>query len=116
MKMTAETDDRVILITGASRGIGKFLTEHYLAAGDHVIGCSRTPFEVDLAQERWAGFAVKVGPDPEYISSDDKPALRIDMDWCGIAAVATLIVDHSCMRLFHEGVAGWLRLSRAAAG
>jgi hypothetical protein len=69
----------------------------------------RTPFEIDLAQDRWARFAFTVGPDSDYISSNDKPAFRIDVDWCSIAAVAVLVVDQSCMRLFHEGVAGWLR-------
>jgi hypothetical protein len=76
----------------------------------------RTPFEIDLAQERWARFAFTVGPDADYISSGDKPAFRIDVDWCAVAASAVLVVDQSCMRLFHEGVAGWLRLGRAAAG
>jgi 3-oxoacyl-[acyl-carrier protein] reductase len=33
---------RRILITGATRGIGRHLAEHYLALGDTVIGCGRT--------------------------------------------------------------------------
>lgn len=32
---------RRILITGASRGIGRALVEHYLGLGDHVVGCAR---------------------------------------------------------------------------
>ena len=32
---------RHILITGATRGIGRCLAEHYLAKGDRVIGCGR---------------------------------------------------------------------------
>jgi 3-oxoacyl-[acyl-carrier protein] reductase len=42
-------DARTILITGTSRGIGRMLAEHYVAAGDVVIGCSRG--EVDAAPE-----------------------------------------------------------------
>ena len=34
---------RHVLITGTSRGIGESLAEHYLAAGDHVVGCGRSP-------------------------------------------------------------------------
>lgn len=34
---------RRVVITGATRGIGLALTQHYLAAGDEVIGCGRTP-------------------------------------------------------------------------
>jgi len=33
--------DRRILITGATRGLGRALAEHYLAAGDTVVGCGR---------------------------------------------------------------------------
>ena len=88
-------------------GLNRLLTE-WLA--------DRSPFEIDVAQERWARLTFTVGPDADYISSDEKPAFKIDVDWCGIAAVAVLVVDQSCVRLFHEGVSGWLRLSRAAAG
>lgn len=37
---------RYILITGASRGIGKSLGEYFLSKGDSVIGCSRTNAEI----------------------------------------------------------------------
>lgn len=75
----------------------------------------RSPFHVCLAKGRWAGFDVTVGPHPGYISSEDKPAFLIDVDCCGIASVRALIVDQTCMRLFHEGVAGWLHLARSTA-
>ena len=88
-------------------GLGRLLTEWLV---------DRSPFEIDVAQERWARLGFTVGPDADYITSDEKPAFKIDIDWCGIAAVAVLVVDQSCMRLFHEGVSGWLRLSGAAAG
>lgn len=32
----------IILITGSSRGIGRYLSEHYCARGDTVFGCSRS--------------------------------------------------------------------------
>lgn len=38
---------RRILITGTSRGLGRFLAEHYLALGDSVIGCSRSENAID---------------------------------------------------------------------
>lgn len=36
----------IILITGTSTGIGKYLAEHYLEGGDQVIGCSRRDSEI----------------------------------------------------------------------
>jgi len=54
-----------ILITGARKGIGRYLCEHYLAAGATVVGCSRdgsdlehenyTHHSVDVADERGVG-------------------------------------------------------------
>ncbi|MDT5060714.1 MAG: 3-oxoacyl-[acyl-carrier protein] reductase [Acidobacteriota bacterium] len=41
MKEPTGNSDRVLLITGASRGIGKHLVEHYLVKGYRVVGCSR---------------------------------------------------------------------------
>lgn len=41
----------VTLITGASRGIGRHLAEHYLERGHHVLGCSRG--ESDLSDDRY---------------------------------------------------------------
>lgn len=35
------TEQRVTLITGTRKGIGRFLAEHYVAAGHKVVGCSR---------------------------------------------------------------------------
>lgn len=35
------TEQRVTLITGTRKGIGRFLAEHYVAQGHKVVGCSR---------------------------------------------------------------------------
>ncbi|WP_440993289.1 SDR family NAD(P)-dependent oxidoreductase [Cysteiniphilum litorale] len=43
---------RVILITGARKGIGKELAEYYLANGDIVIGCSRGNASIDHVNYR----------------------------------------------------------------
>jgi 3-oxoacyl-[acyl-carrier protein] reductase len=38
---------RYLLISGASRGIGEALAEHYLARGDVVVGCARGPAAIE---------------------------------------------------------------------
>jgi 3-oxoacyl-[acyl-carrier protein] reductase len=40
---------RHILITGTSRGLGRSMAEHFLAQGDHVIGCARSPSSIHHA-------------------------------------------------------------------
>ena len=37
---------KTILITGNRKGIGRFLTEHFLSLGYNVVGCSRTPSDL----------------------------------------------------------------------
>ncbi len=41
-------NDQVILITGTSRGIGKYLAEYYLKKKFTVIGCSRNPIKYKM--------------------------------------------------------------------
>lgn len=38
-------ENKVVLVSGASRGIGHALVEHYARQGCQVIGCSRSPFQ-----------------------------------------------------------------------
>jgi 3-oxoacyl-[acyl-carrier protein] reductase len=45
-------ENRVILISGTSRGIGRALVEHYSGLGYDVIGCSRSEFEIELTNYR----------------------------------------------------------------
>jgi 3-oxoacyl-[acyl-carrier protein] reductase len=47
-----------IVITGASRGIGRHLAEHYLAQGWQVVGCSRGPAET--ASDAYRHFCLDV--------------------------------------------------------
>lgn len=48
----------VTLITGASRGIGRYLAEHYLRIGHRVVGCSRG--EVDWEKDGYTHYTANV--------------------------------------------------------
>jgi 3-oxoacyl-[acyl-carrier protein] reductase len=43
-----EQAQKIMLITGTRKGIGKFLAEYYVEKGFHVIGCSRSPVDYEL--------------------------------------------------------------------
>ena len=49
---------QVVLITGARKGIGRSLAEHYLAQGYSVVGCSRK--ESDLRHDRYTHYCLDV--------------------------------------------------------
>lgn len=55
-------DSSVIVITGARKGVGRFLTEHYLQRGYVVIGCSRE--ESDLRTLGYKHFCLDVSDEP----------------------------------------------------
>ncbi len=43
-----EQTQKVMLITGTRKGIGRFLAEYYVEKGFHVVGCSRSPVDYEL--------------------------------------------------------------------
>jgi 3-oxoacyl-[acyl-carrier protein] reductase len=51
-----------VLVTGASRGLGRQLCEHFLAHGGDVIGISRAP--ATLIHERYRHFEADIGDEP----------------------------------------------------
>jgi 3-oxoacyl-[acyl-carrier protein] reductase len=55
-------ENKVVLITGTSKGIGRALVEHYAGIGYHVVGCSRSSFEAELPNYRHC--CLDVGDEP----------------------------------------------------
>ena len=53
----------VVLITGTSKGIGKYLVEYYTGKGFQVIGCSRSA--VDYNFDNYQHFCLDVADEPE---------------------------------------------------
>jgi 3-oxoacyl-[acyl-carrier protein] reductase len=54
----SQSVQRVILITGARKGIGRALVEHYIEQGHTVVGCSRK--QSDLRHERYHHYCLDV--------------------------------------------------------
>jgi NAD(P)-dependent dehydrogenase (short-subunit alcohol dehydrogenase family) len=50
-------DNRIVLITGAKGGLGSFVTEAFLAAGDTVIGTSKSIQASDFSHPRFVAMA-----------------------------------------------------------
>ena len=50
--MAASAENKVVLITGTRKGIGRTLVEHYLNKGCRVFGCSRSPFDGEFSNYR----------------------------------------------------------------
>jgi 3-oxoacyl-[acyl-carrier protein] reductase len=59
-------DPDVVLVTGARKGIGRHLAEHFLAKGALVEGCSREP--TDLAHARYHHHNVDVTSEPQVVA------------------------------------------------
>ena len=60
--MPATAENKVLLITGTRKGIGRALVEHYAGRGCQVVGCSRSPFEGELPNYRH--YCLDVGDEP----------------------------------------------------
>jgi 3-oxoacyl-[acyl-carrier protein] reductase len=59
------TDPAVMLITGARKGIGRFLAEYYVERGYRVAGCSRGPS--DFEHERYHHYEANVADERAMI-------------------------------------------------
>ncbi len=57
--------NKIIIITGNRKGIGRFMTESFLKDGFNVIGCSRT--ESDLIHPNYFHFTTDVGDEKAVI-------------------------------------------------
>src|SRR6266851_5063197 len=56
----------VLLVTGSSRGIGRFLAQHYVAQGMDVVGCSRGA-EDTLRDPNYTHFAIDVTSETDVV-------------------------------------------------
>ena len=103
--------NKVILITGTRKGIGRYLSEYYLERGFVVIGCSRG--ESDLSDPRYEHFCIDVADERavvEMVAEVRKRHGKIDylLNNAGIAAMNhSLLTPLSVVeRIFRTNVFG----------
>ena len=110
-----------ILITGASRGLGRDLTEHFLRRGDQVYGCSRS--ESDLRHGNYHHFQVDISsPEAvtEFFFALRKQIKHLDalINNAGIASMNAfaLTPDKTMRRVFDVNVQGTALCCQKALG
>lgn len=112
--------EQVTLITGARKGLGRFLAEQRLARGDRVYGCSRQPS--DLESPRYEHFCLDVSDERavrQMFSRIRKEAGRLDhlVNNAGVASMnhAMLTPMSVVESILSTNVAGTFLMCREAA-
>lgn len=113
-------DAPVTLITGARKGVGRALAEHYVAAGHQVIGCSRKP--ADFEHERYTHLLADVAEDADMravVGDIRRTHGRLDnlVANAGVASMnhALLTPAATVDRILHTNVTGTFVAAREAA-
>jgi 3-oxoacyl-[acyl-carrier protein] reductase len=110
----------VTLVTGSRAGIGRALAEHCLALGHQVVGCSRTPS--DLEAERYLHVEADVGVEADVtrlVAEVRRRFGRLDnvVNNAGLAGMnhALLTPAATVARLAQVNLVGTFTVSREAA-
>ena len=111
---------QVILITGARKGIGRALVEHYLALGHSVVGCSRK--ESDLVNNSYTHYCLDVADEAavqEMFSQIAATSGRLDVliNNAGIASMnhVLLMSTAKAREIFETNFIGTFMMCREAA-
>ena len=118
--MNGRFADQVVVISGTSRGIGRHLTEHFLAAGACVFGISRGEGTIEHASYRHISADVSIEDDVvRTMRSINRSGGRIDVliNNAGVAAMNhTLLTPGSTVeRLMSTNFLSTFLMSREAA-
>lgn len=113
-------DGRVMVVTGARKGIGRYLCEHYLEKGWAVAGCSRDVS--DLTHERYSHYCLDVADEPavkRMVMRVGKDHGRIDalLNNAGIASMNHFMLTPKATvsRIFETNVFGTFLFCREVA-
>jgi 3-oxoacyl-[acyl-carrier protein] reductase len=112
--------EKVTMVTGARKGIGRHLVTHYLDAGHRVIGCSRQPS--DLEHARYRHFRLDVADEGAVVSMfgairRDYGGLDVLINNAGIASMnhSLLTPAATVRRVLDTNVTGSFTMAREAA-
>ncbi len=113
--------ERIILITGTSRGLGAALVEHYLSQGDTVVGCSRS--DTSVAHDRYHHYRTDV-TDAEQVNGMFSQLrkrfkhLDVVINNAGIASMNAFALTpaETVQRIFQTNVMGTVLLCQKAFG
>jgi 3-oxoacyl-[acyl-carrier protein] reductase len=111
---------KITLITGSSKGIGKYMVEHYLKLGHKVIGCSRTNIEVN--SENYSHIPADISNERDvkkiiHLVKDKYGRLDNLINNAGVAAMnhALLTPIDTVNRLLSTNFVGTFLMSRESA-
>ena len=121
MSMNDDLNSRpVLLVTGSSKGIGRYLVEYYLAKGYLVAGCSRS--DSSLEDENYRHFAVDVSDEirvKEMFARIYRDYGRLDvlLNNAGIASMNHLLLTpvETARNILETNFIGTFLLCREAA-
>lgn len=112
--------NRVIIITGSRKGIGRYLAEQYLAEGDKVYGCSRR--DCDLEHPNYSHTCLDVSNEADVISFvrnvyKENKHIDVLINNAGCAAMNHFLLTPytTAQRLFNTNFMGTFLMCREAA-
>ena len=113
-------DKSVMVISGTSKGIGRFLVEHYTSLGYQVIGCSRS--EAEYSIDNYQHFCLDVSNEKEVkkmFSQIRKNYGRLDIliNNAGIASMNHILLTpiNTVNKILNTNVVGTFLFCREAA-
>jgi 3-oxoacyl-[acyl-carrier protein] reductase len=118
--MARPPENKVVLITGTRKGIGRALVEHYLKKGCRVFGCSRSRFEGELPNYRHYCLDIADEPTVKNMFADIKKREdRVDVliNNAGVASMnhSLLVPIASVDKIMETNFTGTFLFCREAA-
>jgi len=114
------SNQKVILVTGSRKGIGKYLVEYYVKKGYILVGCSREP--VDYSYDSYKHFCLDVSDEQkvkQMFSQINKSFSRLDvvLNNAGISSMSHMLLTSTSTvhRIMNTNVIGTFLFCREAA-